>query len=237
MTATPADDPATQLDASSAAEPGAPAHTCEHCDSTEDHSHVDERSAVLAYRSAMRATDVLRALIATALLVVAVMLSSGGLLAGAGAWLLATAVGMGVLSIATRTRPIGQSVLLGALVSAAAVPLLALAVSQLVGPGWRIGLAAGAGWLVLAGGTEILRNRGLATTLVAHTREGEAARAAVAAGAPTSPWVDWSWSLLTGALFGVWVWLTGELAIAVVTLVPLQVALAALSRRLTHRRA
>src|SRR5699024_416685 len=190
MTATPADDPATDSVAASIA-----AHSCDHCDSTEDHTHIDERAKVLAFRSAMRGADIGRALVAVALLLVAVTFSGLGLLAGAAAWLLVTAIGMVALSAANRVRPAAQAVLLGALVSAAAMPLLALAISQTVGTGWQVAVAAAAGWLALSGGTEILRNRGLAGTLVAHTREGEAARSAVAAGAPSSPWIEWAWSL------------------------------------------
>lgn len=236
MTATP--EPATSRPAPDSASeaPEGTAHTCAHCDSTEDHSHTDERGAVLAFRSAIRGSDIGRAIVALGLLVAAVSLSGLGLLAGALAWLAATAAGMGVLALTNRSRPAAQAVLLGALASAAAMPLLALGAARLVGPGWEVAVAAAAGWLVLAGGTEILRNRSLAATLVAHTRDGEAARSAVAAGVVSSPWLEWAWSLLTGVLFGAWVWLTGELAIVVITLVPLQVALAALSRRLTQRR-
>src|SRR5699024_6766725 len=103
MTATPADEPATDPATDSATDSVATstaAHSCEHCDSTEDHTDVDERAAVLAFRSAMRGADIGRAFVAVALLLVAVTFSGLGLLAGAAAWLLVTAVGMLALSMA-----------------------------------------------------------------------------------------------------------------------------------------
>lgn len=228
--------PATGLPASPAEAPVDGGHGCAHCDSGEDHSHADEHDAVTAYRAALRGADSVRAVLAIGLLLLAVTASATGLLTGAGSWLVATIVGILALVLARLRIHTPRAVVLGSLISAAAMPLLALATSTIAGDGWAIGLAAGSGWIVLASCAELRRDRTLASTLIAHTRDGEAARQAVTFAAPTSPWVELTWSVLTGVLFGVWVWATGAVPLIVLTLVPLQVALAALSRRFTHGR-
>ena len=216
---------ATQTDHSAAG------HSCAHCDSAEDHHALDEKGIVDSFRSAVKASGIARIVIAVALVASAAVWAPFGILAGALAW--AAATGAGILAVSASGRKYGSAnaVILGTVASAAITPLAALATATWVGGSLEVALAGVSGWFLAVAIVEFLRDRKLSAVLIADSRDGEAARQGVLFGEPVSPWVGLAWSMFTAALFGVWVWVTGLLALAVIPLVPLQVVFALRSRR------
>ena len=216
---------ATQTDHSAAG------HSCAHCDSAEDHHALDEKGIVDSFRAAVKVSGIARIIIAVALVASAALWAPLGILAGALAW--AAATGAGILAVSASGRKYGSAnaVILGTVASAAITPLAALATATWVGGSLEVALAGVSGWFLAVAIVEFLRDRKLSAILIADSRDGEAARQGVLFGEPVSPWVGLAWSMFTAALFGVWVWVTGLLALAVIPLVPLQVVFALRSRR------
>lgn len=210
---------------------GASGHSCAHCDSAEDHHALDEKGIVDSFRRQLTASGLTRSALALAAVLIAAWLAPPSALSGIAAWAIATVAGMGVMVAANRRVGMANSVILATVASAALTPLAAWAIAQWVGASPAAALAAGGGWFAAVGVVELLRDRKLGGLLVADSRDGEAARQGVLFGNPASPWAGLAWSASTGALFGVWVWVIGAVPLAVIPLVPLQVALALLSRR------
>lgn len=229
----------------SPAAPGAPtppAASCEHCDDSVPHEHVDEQPLVEGYRGALRRSVTGVAVLGAALAVAVVL---GGLdvaLAiplGAMAWTVSSALGVLTLSVVRTSRSTPVGVVAGAVTTAAVTPLLALLVAVAAGgdPGWRAA-AAVLGWLAVSGTVAGIRAERLRGLLVAHTRDGEAARSGVVrTGGRPSPWVEAGWLVLTAAVLGLCVLAAAVLPVVVVVLVPLNAALAVLSRRWAARTA
>lgn len=206
-------------------------HSCAHCEASEDHHALDEKGIVDSYRSALTTTGVLRLLMAAALVASAVLWAPVAILAGAGGWVLATAVG--VLAVSATTAKYGgpNSVVIGTVASAAVMPVAAWATATWVGASPTFAIAAASGWFLAAGIMEFLRDRKLSGLLIADSRDGEAARRGVLFSDPVSPWVGLGWSLFSAAVFGLWIWVIGLVPLALFPLIPLQVVLALLSRK------
>lgn len=222
--------------------PQADPYVCEHCDSSVPHTHVDEKPLVEGYR-----TQLLRGRIGSAAVVVLGLIvlavtarnSAFGLLLGILAWVVATGLGLAGWLLLRRSTGEKVAVLIGAMITAGAAPLLALAPTAWVdGPVWARALAAALGWLAVSVGTSGARASKLRSLLAEHSRDGEAARSAVVrTGGRPSPYVETAWLVATGALFGLYVAAAAVLPVLVVVLVPLNVALAVLSRRWQARAA
>lgn len=217
-------------------------HGCEHCDDSTPHSHVDEGALVEDYRAALRrarTTTAVVTLLGLAVVAVVALDSALGVLLGALAWVLATGAGVLVWVLLRRRTTEKVAVLVGAVVSAASAPLLALAVAALVpGPGWARGLAAAFGWMAVSAGTSGHRAGVLRALLVQDSRAGEAARSAVVRtnGRP-SPVAEAVWLVVTALVLGGFVAAAAGLPVLVAVLVPLNVALAMLTRRWQARAA
>lgn len=221
------------------AEPDAPhadPYVCEHCDESVPHTHVDEKPLVEGYRRSLRGSVMGVAAVTVAIAIAVLVGGLDSALAiplGAVAWTVCSALGLLVLSLARTRRSTPAAVVAGALASAAAAPLLALLVGAVAGggAGWR-GAAGALGWLAVSGTISGIRAGKLGRILTAHTREGEAARSAVlrTSGRP-SPYAEAAWLIATAAVFGVCVAATALMPVLVIVLVPLNVALAVLSRR------
>lgn len=129
------------------------------------------------------------------------------------------------------------AVIAGALATAAIAPVLAMLVAAAAdgGAAWR-GAAGALGWLAVSGTISGIRAGKLGSVLLAHSREGEAARSAVVrTGGRPSPYAEAAWLVATAAVFGVSVAAVAVLPVLVIVLVPLNVALAVLSRRWQSR--
>jgi hypothetical protein len=215
-------------------------YVCEHCDDSVPHQHVDEQPLVEEYRR-----DLLRAVLAAcgvgvvwlAACLVLARDSSLGLLLGALAWAVATAVGLVAFLVMGGRRSAATAVIAGAIGTAAVSPILALVVGHLTpGPLWSRALTAGLGWLVLSTLVTGVRTGRLRDQLTAHTRDGEAARSAVVrTGGRPSPYVEAAWLVLTAIVLGLCVAATTAMPLVTGVLVPLNAALAVLSRRLQAR--
>lgn len=206
-------------------------HSCSHCDSADDHHSLDEKGIVDSFRATLNTVVLARLLLALALTVSALTWAWGAYLAGIGAWAVATLVGVVVVGATRSSRGPSNSVILGAVVSAALLPVGAWAVTVWVGSSAAVALAAGTGWFFAGAMVETIRDRQLSAVLIEDSREAEGARQGVLFGSPTSPWVGLGWSLFTAALFAAWVYLIGLITFVVIPLIPLQVALALLTRR------
>lgn len=229
----------------SPAAPGAPTPqvaSCEHCDDSVPHEHVDEQPLVERYRTALL-RGVAGVAVAGAALAVAVVL--GGLDAafaiplGAMAWTVASALGVLTLSLVRTRRSTPVAVIVGAVTTAGVTPLLALLVAVAVdgSAGWRAAAAA-LGWLAVSGTVSGIRAGRLRELLAGHTRDGEAARSGVVrTGGRPSPLVEAGWLVLTAGVLGLCVLAASVLPVVVVVLVPLNAALAVLSRRSAARAA
>jgi len=224
---------------STAGTPAEP-YVCDHCDDSVPHQHVDEVPLVERYRTALR-RSVLGVAAVGLLLAVAVVL--GGREAalaiplGAVAWTVSSALGLLVLALVRTRRSTPAAVIAGAVATAAAAPLLALLVAAATdgAVGWRA-VAGTLGWLAVSGTVSGVRASQLGTLLTAHTREGEAARSGVIrTGGRPSPYIEAVWLVATAVVFGLCVAATAVLPVLVVVLVPLNVAVAVLSRRLQTR--
>jgi hypothetical protein len=226
----------------SPADPQTAATTCEHCDDSVPHEHVDEQPLVEGYRAALRRGVAAVAAVGATLAVAVLIGGREAALAiplGAVAWTVCSALGLLALSVVRSRRSTPVAVIAGAVTTAALTPLLALLVAVAAGGdvGWRA--AAGAlGWLAVSGTVSGIRAGALRTLLAAHTREGEAARSGVVrtAGRP-SPLAEAGWLVATGAVFGLCVLAAAVLPVVVVVLIPLNAALAVLSRRSAARAA
>lgn len=224
-----------------AADTPAEPYVCEHCDDSVPHEHVDEKPLVEGYRTALRRSVLGVAAVGLALAVAVLLGGRAAALAiplGAVAWVVASAVGLLVLSLVRTRRSTPAAVIAGAVATSAAAPLLALLVASAAdgGIGWRAA-AATLGWLAVSGTVSGVRAGQLGTLLTAHTREGEAARSGVIrTGGRPSPTIEAAWLVATAVVFGLCVAATAALSVLVVVLVPLNVAVAVLSRRL-HTRA
>lgn len=217
-------------------------HGCEHCDDSAPHSHADEGALVEGYRASLRlarTTTAVVALLGLAAVAVVALGSALGVLLGALAWVVATGLGVLTWVLLRRRTSEKAAVLVGAVVSAAAAPLLALAVAALVpGPGLARGLAAAFGWMAVSAGTSGHRAGTLRALLVTDSRAGEAARSAVVRtnGRP-SPVAEALWLVVTALVLGCFVAAAAALPALVAVLVPLNVALAMLTRRWQARAA
>lgn len=220
------------------ADPGADPYVCEHCDDSVPHKHVDEKPLVERYRRQLLVAAVLGLAAAPVAVVLFVSLVGFATVIAVAAWALCTVVGVVTAAVVGRRAGMRTGVLTGALVSAGLTPLtafgvVALGAASTAGPDpWPSAVAGTSGWLAGAGAALAIRGLGLRTLLVAHTREGEAARSAVVRtdGTPT-PVVELGWAALTALWFGVCAAMLALLPILVVVLVPLSVALAAVTRR------
>lgn len=206
-------------------------HTCAHCDSPDDHHTLDEKGIVDAFRASMSAAGTARAFLVAALTVSAVLWAPLGLLAGAAAWVAATAAGLVAVSATSRAAGQRNALVFGTVASAAALPLLAWATAAMFGGDVPTAAAGASGWFLATAAAEILRDRKLSALLIADSRDAEAARQGVLFGNPLSPWVGLAWSVVTAAFFGAWTWVTGVFPLALLPLIPLQVVLALFSRR------
>ncbi len=243
-------------DTPAAAEP----YVCPHCEDTHAHEHVDSRAVVLDRRrrlavvSGVRAVLVLLALVGVLLTLPA---TAGLALLGAGvlAWLVATAVGLLVAAVdlsrrageagrsaADERRLVTVSVLTGAALTPALALLVALAGRVLVagsdaGAAALVAAAGAAGWLTASATADVVRALRLRALLGAESRAGEVARAsAVRTRDSADEWPQLGTVVITAAVVGVWVALCHLLPAVVVVLVPLHVALVALTRRLLSGR-
>lgn len=223
----------TQADESAATEP----YVCEHCDDSVPHTHVDEQPLVERYRR-----DLLRSTLAVcgvAIVWLALALSLAreavlGLLLGTTAWAAATAVGLVVFVLRRNARSSASAVIAGAIATAAVTPILALLVASLTpGSVAARAITAGLGWLVISALVTGGRTARLRSQLVEHTRAGEAARSAVVrTGGRPSPYIEAAWLVLTAVVFAVCVAATALMPILTGVLVPLNAAIAVLTRRL-----
>lgn len=210
---------------------GAAGHSCAHCEAPEDHHALDEKGIVDSYRGALVSSGIARLVIALAVSASALLWAPLAILAGVAGWVVATAAGVLAVSVTTARSGRGNAVIIGTVVSAAALPVAAWASAMWLGDSPTIALAAASGWFAAMAAVEFLRDRKLSALLVADSRDAEAARQGVLFGNPISPWVGLGWSLLTAGLFGLWVWVTGVMPLALLPLIPLQVVVALASRR------
>lgn len=233
-------------------------YLCPHCDDTHEHEHVDGRAVVLAYRNRLALLSAVRlVLIILALVAVLVLMPPtaglGFVGAGLAAWGLATVIGLAVAAVdlARRTRGSGQPrssarehrfITVSVLAGAAVTPVLALLVA-LAGRSWTdpgvpaevlaVAGAAATGWLVGAGIADIARDWRLRGLLGGDHRAGEVARAAaVRLREQTHETRGLIAMVTTAVVLGLWVALCYLLPAAVIVLVPLQVVLVTLGRRL-----
>lgn len=209
-------------------------HSCAHCDSAEDHHAVDVKGIVDSFRSTLRGAAIARIAIAAVALVAGLIWAPVVVAAGAAAWFIATLAGLGVVTATRGKYGTGNALVLGTVASAAIMPITAWLTSMWAGGSWSVAVAGAAGWFFAVMIVESLRDRKLSALLIADTRDGEAAREGVLFGNPISPWVGLGWSVSTALFFGLWIWVTGLLPLAVIPLIPLQVALAILSRKGNH---
>ncbi|WP_164745212.1 hypothetical protein [Georgenia faecalis] len=222
----------------------APASTggCAHCDSSVPHEHTDIRELVVAARERAARTASVTAAVAAAVLAVALV--AGTLTAGIGLSLAVTGAtvagwavvaGLGVLVAGALQARGGEAtaVVTASLTTAALAPLAALAVSFVLpgeataGTHLALAAVAGASWLGCTAVSEVLRARTWRRLLV--SAGGEAARAQVLAGEePLGGHGRW---LAQGAVMALAVAALAVVPLLVVVLVPLAVAVAALTGR------
>ncbi|MFV0251807.1 MAG: hypothetical protein ACK5H2_00530 [Beutenbergiaceae bacterium] len=218
------------------------AASCEHCDDSTPHSHVDEGPLISGYRRSAR----IASLAALVLAVLATLVSmiwdrSAALtaLAGLVSWFVAIVIGLLVFGWLQRSRTTAVAVIAGAIANGAVTPLLAWAVGSLSSmPVPMTAIAAASGWLLLGAVANAHQAVRLAAVLHAPTRDGEAARDAVVRtrGKP-NPWIESAWLIATAVLFGAYAAATMTMPALVAVLVPLNVALAMLTRRWQARAA
>lgn len=234
-------------------------YVCPHCEATHEHQHVDERAVVLTHRRRLAVVSGIRGVLAALAMLGALILlpvTAGLTLVGSGvlAWLLATATGLAVASLnlarsggdlprgsAAERRLVTVSVLTGAVLT----PLLALLVGLLgravvEGRGAAavaVAAAAATGWFVGSALADAVRALRLRALLGAESRAGEVARASSVRSRDTADeWPQLATGVGTAVVVGLWVALCHLLPVVVVVLVPLHVALVALSRRLLSGR-
>ncbi len=229
---------------------------CEHCDSSTPHEHVDVAQAVSARRRTLAMWSGVRIVLlaVTAALLAGLAGIPGAtepwvvVLAGAVAWALATSAGVLAAGLAHRSRAGARprsaraALAVGALVTAAATPLVALAVallpvlddagdSPVLLASWT-----GLGWLGAALAAEVAGAVRLRAVLLAPGPDGERARAeAVRRAGPHARGHRDAAAVLgavaAAAVFTAWTAALMALPALVVVLVPLHVVGAALVGR------
>lgn len=222
--------------------------TCTHCSDTDDHVHLDSFD-----HARTRRRQLLRLVLVRAVIVAAVLLggASGLIFAaldlgavppaigfavgvGAGLVLWAMSTGVGVLTstlVLARLGPL-RALMIGALVAAGLVPVLAAGFSWVQPVDWLIAAGTAAGYLAGTYGAESVRLWRLRTLLGQDTRAGEVARdSAAITYAQDQDVADLLASAGVAVLVGCYVWGTGMLTVLVVVLVPLHVAVVAAGRR------
>ncbi|WP_154793381.1 hypothetical protein [Occultella kanbiaonis] len=234
-------------------------YVCPHCEATHEHDHVDEHAVVLARLTSLARFAWLRAGIGVLALVALLVLTPptaalAYVLAGLVAWALTTALGLLVASFrAARTgnRREGAFVLTAVLAGAALTPLAAFGVALAardglagaggsdsssalaLGAATALAVAAALGWYLGSAGSEVVGTISLRRLLLQESRAGEAARdVAVRTRASGHPVRDLVWTVASALVFGLWVFACQFLPVLVIVLIPLHVALLALSRRL-----
>src|SRR5690625_379672 len=221
---------------------------CTHCGEHGEHEHLDSREHArtrrrrLALVVAARATIVPRTALLVLLATPAPRSGIWALVAGLAVWALSTGVGVGASALWMPAVGRTAALMRGALVAAGLVPLLALTAAWLGASSpagaWQYAALVGTGYLAGGFGAEILRVWRLRSLLGQDTREGAVARdSAAITHHQDQDGLDLLATALTGALVGLYVWLTGLLWPLVVVLVPLHVAIVAVRRRAGVRRA
>src|SRR5699024_5074179 len=175
-------------------------HSCAHCDAAEDHHALDEKGIVDTFRSMLRTTGIVRIIIAVAGLGLGLWWAPPAVLAGVGGWVLATGVGILALSFSAPRYGTTNSVIIGTVIAAALLPLAAWASATWVGHSPTIAFAGAGGWFLAVAIVETLRDRNLASILIADSRDGEAARQAVLFSNPVFQCAGLGWSVFTAIL-------------------------------------
>ncbi len=222
---------------------------CEHCGSTDPgHTHrdtaaLDARRAALGRWSAAMVGVLAGTTGATvaALSTTGVPLAALGLvLGGALAWAGATAGG--VLAVGLTQGPRGERPLppaagfaVGALATAALTPVAALAVAlvarSLDVPPWSAAVCAGVGWLLAGGVAFVVATTRLRADLLAPGSRGDQARSVAARATRRGDLRAFLAVVGTAVVAAVWVGVLQSLPLLVLVLVPLHVAVAALTVR------
>ncbi|MFV0426403.1 MAG: hypothetical protein ACK5KU_05120 [Beutenbergiaceae bacterium] len=212
--------------------------SCEHCDDSTPHSHIDEGPLIEAYRRSWKWSSV-TVLVLTILAMGALLVwhshTTWPLFLGLLSWGVAIVVGLAAVGLVRRHRKPATAIVAGAMANAAITVLLAwlvAALSPATLPVTALALAGSVGWLLLGGIGAIHQAFRLASILHEPTRAGEAARDAVvrSRGKP-SPLVECGWLVATALIFGGYVAALAMMPALIVALVPFNVALAILTRR------
>lgn len=219
-------------------------YRCEHCDDSVPHEHLDVRAVIEDARDAARSRALRRLVVAGVVLVAALVLAVvvAGVAAALGSaaltaagWVVVTVTALGVVGAARARTSDARALVTGALVSAALVPLVALAVAALVG-GWPAAVVAGATWLACGAVAEGVKARTWRALLLTEGDDGERARARAVAQRGRAPQGAGRW-LVQAAAVGLATWLLTVVPAVVLVLVPLSVALTALAGTRSARRA
>ncbi|ACQ80861.1 conserved hypothetical protein [Beutenbergia cavernae DSM 12333] len=220
------------------AEPAPDASTCPHCAAGTPHDHEVFADRVEARRAALARRCWARAVLATLLVGVVVVLGlrDGNLvtqvltLAGSAvAWALAVVLGLLLGAMIARRRPPRVVLATSAMCAAGVAPLLAWLLVTLVEPAPLAPLAAGAGWFAAAGAAEVVRAATTRRLLDDAGREGDNARARETRLTQADDARDDRRALLTAAGFAVAVLVVGLVPPSALVLAPLAAALAALT--------
>lgn len=221
---------------------------CEHCGSTDPgHDHrdaaaLDARRAALGRWSAAMVGVVAGTTGATvgALVTTGVPLAALGLvLGGALAWAGATAGGVLAVGLTQGRgeRPLAPAAgfAVGALATAALTPVVALAVALVARwldvPPWSAAVCAGVGWLLAGGVAFVVATTRLRADLLAPGSRGDQARSVAARATRRGDLRAFLAVVGTAVVAGVWVALLQSLPLLVLVLVPLHLAVAALTVR------
>lgn len=214
------------------------AHVCAHGDDTVPREHVDAYAVVVARRRSLATFSWVRITIAVVVLAALLVLMpfpttavavAAGLISSA----LTTAMGLlAAVVVGTRVPPL-RRVLAAVVTAAALTPVAALLVALALDGAPSVPLGAALGWFLGAGSSGVVRAGRLRALLGSDTRAGEVARdAAVRTREEASDTADLTWTLITAAVFGLWVLVCSVLPVVAAVLVPLHVVLVVLTRRL-----
>lgn len=218
-------------------------YRCEHCDDSVPHEHLDVRAVIedardtarsRALRRLVGAGIVLAAALVVTLVAAGVAVTLGALALTAAGWVVVTVAALGVVGAARARTSDARALVTGALVSAALVPLVALAVATLVG-GRPAAVVVGATWLACGAIAEGGKARTWRALLLTEGDDGERARARAVAQRGRAPQGAGRW-LVRGVAVGLAVWLLAAVPAVVLVLVPLSVALTALAGARSARR-
>jgi hypothetical protein len=219
--------------------------SCEHCDGSLAHEHVDIAEVRSRVRSLTRWVVVrgLLVLAGAGIGVAALATSTTAqamagpvaalVLAGVAAWLVVTVLTVAVAGLAlqrrARTEPAPDIALaIGSVAGAAGTPVAALAVALLSGaPWWTATLAAGLGWAGAAILADLVGGLRLRAGLLAGGRTAESRRLAGRGMAGSADPGQLVATMLGAAVFAGWVAALDVLPVLVVVLVPLHAGLAA----------